>query len=30
MDLHMFPYSARTTKLLERVMVLLHGRAGKG
>jgi acyl-CoA reductase-like NAD-dependent aldehyde dehydrogenase len=25
-DIHMFPYSARTTKALERVMVLMHGR----
>src|SRR3954453_17839924 len=28
-DIHMFPYSARTTKALERVMVLMHGRGGK-
>jgi acyl-CoA reductase-like NAD-dependent aldehyde dehydrogenase len=28
-DIHMFPYSARTTKLLERAMVLMHGRGGK-
>jgi acyl-CoA reductase-like NAD-dependent aldehyde dehydrogenase len=29
-DIHMFPYSKRTTKALERVMVLMHGRGGKG
>jgi acyl-CoA reductase-like NAD-dependent aldehyde dehydrogenase len=28
-DIHMFPYSPRTTKALERVMVLMHGRGGK-
>jgi acyl-CoA reductase-like NAD-dependent aldehyde dehydrogenase len=28
-DIHMFPYSKRTTKTLERVMVLMHGRGGK-
>jgi acyl-CoA reductase-like NAD-dependent aldehyde dehydrogenase len=28
-DIHMFPYTARTTKLLERAMVLMHGRGGK-
>ncbi len=27
-DVHMFPYTARTTKLLERAMVLMHGRGG--
>jgi acyl-CoA reductase-like NAD-dependent aldehyde dehydrogenase len=27
-DIHMFPYSPRTTKLLERAMVLMHGRGG--
>ena len=25
-DIHMFPYSKRTSKLLERLLVLLHGR----
>jgi acyl-CoA reductase-like NAD-dependent aldehyde dehydrogenase len=28
-DIHMFPYSPRTTKALERVMVLMHGRGGR-
>jgi acyl-CoA reductase-like NAD-dependent aldehyde dehydrogenase len=28
-DIHMFPYSARTTKALERVMVLMYGRGRK-
>ena len=28
-DIHMFPYSKRTTKALERVMVLMHGRGGR-
>ena len=28
-DIHMFPYTPRTTKALERVMVLMHGRGGK-
>lgn len=28
-DIHMFPYSKRTTKTLERLMVLMHGRGGK-
>jgi acyl-CoA reductase-like NAD-dependent aldehyde dehydrogenase len=28
-DIHMFPYSKRTTKALERVMVLMHGRGAK-
>jgi acyl-CoA reductase-like NAD-dependent aldehyde dehydrogenase len=28
-DIHMFPYSARTTKTLERLMVLMHGRGSK-
>src|SRR3982751_3297420 len=28
-DIHMFPYSPRTTKALERLMVLMHGRGGR-
>jgi acyl-CoA reductase-like NAD-dependent aldehyde dehydrogenase len=28
-DIHMFPYSPRTTKALERVMVLMHGRGSR-
>src|SRR4051794_27909349 len=28
-DVHMFPYSPRTTKALERVMVLMHGRGAR-
>jgi acyl-CoA reductase-like NAD-dependent aldehyde dehydrogenase len=28
-DIHMFPYSRRTSKAIERLMVLLHGRGAK-
>jgi hypothetical protein len=28
-DIHIFPYTPRTTKTLERLMVLMHGRGGK-
>ena len=29
-DVHMFPYSERTAKILERLMLLLYGRGAKG
>ena len=28
-EVHQFPYSKRTSKALDRLMVLLHGRGGK-
>jgi hypothetical protein len=27
-DIHMFPYTPRTTKLLERAMAFMYGRGG--